>query len=99
MKANLRFFLLLAIIATGVFASAAHAQTSADPSERIGVDASDPYSEQVYSGSQETDAVSESTPASSMNNDMMGTTSQMQQNQSLPRFYQMRLETLDRGSR
>ncbi len=61
MKISLKYFLPVTAIAVGALIAPVQAQTmqnNQNPTDRVGVDASDPYSEQVYSGSQETDATS-----------------------------------------
>ncbi|MGB3293402.1 MAG: hypothetical protein WBB01_10485 [Phormidesmis sp.] len=76
------------------------AQNESNQTDRIGIDASDPYSEQVYSGSQDPDSGSQDPMANEPTNSRGLETSAMSQQdgQSLSRLQQRRYEVLDRSS-
>lgn len=122
MRLTLRSFLPVAILTAGAFVAPVQAQTmqnqqtnpaqaptqsEAAPTDRIGVDASDPYSEQVYSGSQNPDMNSGMTndrktdsgmTNGRMTNNRLETSSQAQSDQQSARLQQLRYQVLDRGS-
>ena len=72
------------------------ASTTNSP-DRIGIDASDPYSEQVYSGSQDTNTNNANTTDNQLSV-TSNASANMPMQQSLSRLQQMRYEVLDRPS-
>lgn len=115
MKITLRSFLPVTILAAGALVAPVQAQTmqnqqanpaqtsaqpEAVPTDRIGIDASDPYSEQVYSGSQNPDAANDSMTNNGRmtNNALENSSSAQQDQQSVSRLQELRYQVLDRGS-
>ncbi len=101
-------FLPLTILAVGAVVAPVQAQTmqnrqtmspasTTNSPDRIGIDASDPYSEQVYSGSQNTDMNSVSTPSNQLSVNSNESSNPLAQ-RTPSQLQQMRYEVLDRPS-